>query len=92
MHFKEVSQVTGRLSTLTRLKTLLRPVRETQVNPRLILPLRSLTTMDIPAPVDEVHALSLKDDLAPIRGIIFSLALILPIWGCVAGILWAVLR
>lgn len=92
MHFREISQVAGRLSILTTLKTLLRSAREIQVNSRLILLLRSPTTMGTLAPTGEVHAPSLKDDLAPIRGIIFSLVLILPIWGCVAGVLWAVLR
>lgn len=92
MHFKEAFQATVRLSNLTRINTRLRAVRETQVNPPLIPLLRSLTTMNTPAPISEVNVPFLKDDLAPIRGIIFSLVLILPVWGAVAVVLWVVLR
>ena len=92
MHFKELSQGVGRVSALTRIKTRPRPRQETQANPHLIPLLRSPTITDVPALIGEVGVPCLRDDLAPMRGIIFSLMLILPVWGGVAGVLWAVLR
>ena len=92
MHFKEPSQATGHISTLTRIKTHRRPGRKTHVNPHLIPLLRSPTTIDIPAPIDEVNLPSLNKDEAFARGFIFSMALSVPLWGGIAGVLWGVLH
>ena len=92
MHFKEPLQAVGQISTLTRIKTHRRPGRKTHVNPYLIPLLRSPATIDIPAPIREVDALSLDNDGAFTRGFIFSVALSVPLWGGIAGVLWAALR
>lgn len=92
MHFKEPPQATGRISTLARIRTHRRPGRKTQVNPHLIPLLRNPTTMHIPVPIGEADVPSPKDDLEPIRGVISSLLLSVPLWGGIAGALWEVLR
>lgn len=90
MHFKELPQATGQVSTLTKIRTRRRPGRKTQVNQHLIPLLRDPTTVDIPEPVGELDVPSLIDGLAPIQGIIVALVLSVPLWGGIAGVLWKV--
>ena len=88
MHFKELLQSDGQISTLTRIKTRRRPGRKIKVNPNLISLLRSPTTMDIPVSAGKIGVPSLRGDLAPIQGVIFVLVLIMPLLGGIAGALW----
>ena len=83
MTFKTGSKIKGRR----------RPGRNDQASPHLIALLRSPATADIPMPPSgELDTPPLGDDLMPARGIIFGLALSVPLWAGIAGVVWAVLR
>lgn len=70
-----------------------RPGRIDQLSPHLIPLLRDPSTADIPALLPgKVDLPPLQDDLVPVKGILFSLALSIPLWASIAMIVRAVLR
>lgn len=93
MRFKELLRTTERVATPAGIKDRRRPGRNNQVNPHLIPLLRDPATADIPASLPgEVEAPPLGDGIVPAQGIVFGLALSVPVWVWVAGVVWAVLR
>ncbi len=93
MRYKELLQTGEHVSTLARAKGRRRSGRSDQVNPHLIPLLRNPATMDIPTLLPgEADTSSLEDDLAAVKGTTFALALSVPFWVGIAGIVWAVLR
>ena len=67
--------------------------RNDQVSPHLIPLLRNAATVDVPALLPgEAGVLSLDDDLAPMRGIIFGVVLSVPLWTGIAGVVWVLLH
>ena len=93
MRFKELLQTAERIATPTDIKGRRRPGRNDQVSPHLIPLLRDPTTIGVPAPLPCEEAVPLLvDDTVPARGIVFGLALSIPVWVWVAAVAWAVLR
>ncbi len=93
MRFTELLQTAEQVSPPAEIKSRRRPGRNDQASPHLIPLLRSPATADIPMPpFGELDTPPLGDDLAPVRGIIFGLALSVPLWAGIAGVVWAVLR
>ncbi len=66
-----------------------RPGRPDHANPHLIPLLRTTETEAAAAPgtADELP----ENTLAPVQGLIFGLALSVPLWAAIGGIVWAVL-
>jgi len=94
MRFRELLRPAEQILPSAPVADRRRPGRNNQVSPPLIPLLRNPATPDILVPLPgKVDAPSSRDDLVPVRGIIFSLALSVPLWICVAGMIaWAVLR
>jgi len=93
MQYKELLRTDEKSSTLARSKDRRRAARNSQSSPHLIPLLRNPATVEVPAPLlgDADMPLS-DDDLAPARGVIFAVALSLPLWAGISGIVWAVSR
>lgn len=93
MRFKELLQAPEQASTPAGAKARRRLGRNDQVSPHLIPLLRNPATVDIPELLpSKTGILSLDDDLAPMRGIIFGVVLSIPLWAGIAGAVWVVLR
>ena len=70
-----------------------RPGRLTKVSPDLVLLLRSPATVDIRKPsLGEADARLIEDNLAPIKGIMFAVALCVLFWAGISALVWAALR
>ena len=93
MRFKEFPQTAEQASNPAGIKGRRRPGRNDQVSPHLIPLLRDPAAVDILAlPLCEAEAPLLDDPLALARGIVFGLALSVPLWAIIAGAIWVVLR
>jgi hypothetical protein len=93
MRFQELLRPAEQAPVPDEIKDRRRPERNDQVSPHLIPLLRNPATMDVPAllPV-EIDAPPLGEDQAFIKGIIFALALSVPLWAGIIAVGWAVLR
>ncbi len=93
MRYKELFRTGEQASTLAGTKSRRRPGRNDQVSPHLIPLLRNPATTGIPTPLpDEADTSPLEDDLAAAKGIMFGLAMSVPLWAGIGGIMWTVLR
>ena len=93
MRFKELLRTIEQTPTPAVIRGRRRPGRNDQVSPHLIPLLRNPGTVDSPdLLLGDVEALPLSDDLMPIRGVMFSLALSVPLWTVIAGVIWVMLR
>lgn len=94
MRFRELLRPAEQILPSDRAADRRRPGRNNQVSPPLIPLLRNPATPDIPVLLPgKVDAPPSRDDLAPVKGIIFPLALSVPLWIWVSAlIVWAVLR
>ncbi len=93
MQYKELLRTDEKPSTLARSKDRRRAGRNAQGSPHLIPLLRNPTTVEAPAPLQVDADMPFPDDdLAPAKGVLFALALSLPLWAGIAGIVWAVSR
>lgn len=87
MRFTALLQTAEEASTPADITGRRRPGRSDQVSPHLIPLLRSPATADIPMPPSgELDTPPFGDDLMPVRGIIFGLALSVPLWAGIAGV------
>ncbi len=69
-----------------------RPDRSDQVSPNLLPLLRSAPVTETPPAVGGSEDMAPFDDaLAPAKGIAVGLALSVPLWAAIGGIVWAVL-
>ncbi len=94
MRFRELLRPAEQILPSARVADRRRPGRNNQVSPPLIPLLRHPAAPDIPVlRPGKVDAPASRDDLAPVRGIAFSLALSVLLWIWIAGmIVWAVRR
>ena len=93
MRMEELVPTVERDPLPAKIKGRRRPGRIDQVSPNLIPLLRNPPTADIPELLPgEVDLPPLEDEMAPATGIMFGLALSIPIWAAIAGTIWAVLR
>lgn len=67
-----------------------RPGRSDQVSPHLVPLLRTFEAEAAPVPAT-ADGLPFEDALAPAKGIAVGLALSVPLWAAIGGIVWAVL-
>jgi len=93
MPFKELSHTAEQASTPAGIKGHDHLGPNGQANPYRFPLLHKPPMVDFPAlSLGEVNAPPLRDDLAPVRGIIFCLAWCVPLWAGIVGVVWAVLR
>ncbi len=93
MQYKELLRTDEKPSTLARSKDRRRAGRTSQSSPHLIPLLRNPATVEVPAPLlGDADIPFSGDDLAPAKGVIFAVALSLPLWAGIAGVVWAVSR
>lgn len=70
-----------------------RPGRLKKVNPDLIPLLRSTATADIYEPaLGKVDTQFVEDNLAPVKGIVFAVALSVPLWAGIGALVWVAIR
>ncbi len=93
MQYKELLRTGEKPSTLPGSKDRRRAGRNGQGSPHLIPLMRNPATVEAPAPLlSNADAPFPDDNLDPARGVLFAVALSLPLWTGIAGIVWAVSR
>ena len=96
MSLKELLPVVEHVSTVSAsdaIETRRRPGRLKKVNPDLIPLLRSPATADIrELSLGEVDAQFVEDNLAPVKGILFAVALSVPLWAGISVLVWVAVR
>ena len=96
MSLKELLPAAEHVSTVSAsdaVETRRRPGRLKNVSPDLVPLLRSPATADIRGPsLGEADAQFREDSLAPVKGIMFAVALSVPLWAGISALAWVVVR
>ena len=96
MSLKELLPAAEQVSTpptSNAIETRRRPGRLKEVSPELVPLLRSPATADIHAPaLSEADARFMEDDLAAVKGIMYALALSVPLWAGISAVVGVTVR
>ena len=96
MSLKELLPAAEHVSTVSAsdaVETRRRPGRLRNVSPDLVPLLRSPATANIREPsLSEANAQFIEDNLGSVKGIMFAVALSVPLWACISALVRVVIR